>query len=166
MVKIFLCKDRKLLFLKQFIFGTIRCMQVNIQTIDQLDQVVKALLNYAGSRKKFFLTGELGAGKTTFVKAFCKYIGIEELVSSPTFSLVNEYSGIGSDRRPVRVYHLDLYRLKNEQEALDIGIEDYLYNEDYCFIEWPDVIERLAPEEVIRIEIEMGEDSSRKFLFL
>jgi tRNA threonylcarbamoyladenosine biosynthesis protein TsaE len=141
-------------------------MEVNIQGIEQLDQVVKALLDFSGGKKKFFLSGDLGAGKTTFVKSFCKYLGIEELVSSPTFSLVNEYHGIGANRQAIKVYHLDLYRLKNEQEALDIGIEDYLYNKDYCFIEWPDIIEAIAPEDVIRIEIELLEDSGRKFLFL
>ena len=141
-------------------------MEIKIQGIDQLEQVVKSLLHYAGDRRKFLLKGDLGAGKTTFVKAFCAYLGIEDLVSSPTFSIVNEYHGIGEDRKAVTVFHLDLYRLKNENEALDIGIEDYLYDDAYCFIEWPQIIEGLVPDDVVRIEIEMEGDSGRKFLFL
>ena len=141
-------------------------MEIVIKKIEDLKTVVEQLEAFAPKTKIFFLEGELGAGKTTFVKKFCEEKGIEDLVSSPTFSLVNEYQKSDDDGNTLRVFHLDLYRLKNTEEALEMGIEEYLYSGDYCFIEWPGVIESISPDDVVRIQIEMLEDSSRKFLFL
>ena len=113
-------------------------------------------------KKCFFLYGEMGVGKTTFVKSFCTYLKIDTPTSSPTFSLVNVYE---SDNQ--KVYHLDLYRLKSFVEALDIGIEDYLYNVgNYCFVEWPQIIENIASPETVRIKISLLPDSSRKIVIL
>jgi len=102
-----------------------------------------------------FLYGDLGAGKTTFVKSLVKRLGATEEASSPTYSLVNEYEIEGG-----KLYHVDLYRLNDEEEALDIGIEEYIYSGHYCLIEWPQVVERLV-EEVVTIKIVTNEDESR-----
>lgn len=137
-----------------------------VHTLDDWDVFATKLLAYAGSRRKFFLYGEMGAGKTTLTQAVCRQLGAAEGAVSPSFALVNEYHFVDEEGHAFPFFHLDLFRLENEQEALDIGIEDYLYDENYCFIEWPDIIEELAPEDVIRIQISLESDSVRKVLFL
>jgi len=121
----------------------------------ELDKLVDAYLEIAGDVKIAFLYGDLGAGKTTFVKSLVKRLGSVEEASSPTYSLVNEY-----EIEEGRLYHIDLYRLNDEEEALDIGIEEYIYSGHYCLIEWPQVVEHLV-EEVVTIRIETNEDESR-----
>jgi len=141
-------------------------MEFNIKTIEELEALVAELLAFANGRKKMLFIGEIGAGKTTFIQAFCKHFGVREHVTSPTYSLINEYSYLDESQNERLIHHIDLYRLKNQQEALDIGIEDYLFDNDYCFIEWPDLVENLLPEGVVTIKIEILADSSRKILFL
>lgn len=146
-------------------------MQTNIrehfaQSENDLQGIVESLLNFAEGRKKFALTGDLGAGKTALVKAFCRRLGVRESVASPTFALVNEYAFLNENGHEEVIHHLDLYRLRNLDEAHEIGIEDYLYNENYCLIEWPEIIEELLPEDFIRIKIAILPDSCRKILFL
>ncbi|MEM9922075.1 MAG: tRNA (adenosine(37)-N6)-threonylcarbamoyltransferase complex ATPase subunit type 1 TsaE [Bacteroidota bacterium] len=138
-------------------------MEYLLKNIDQLDQVAIEALKKAEDRRKWFFYGEIGAGKTTFIQALCRQLGADGLVSSPTFSIVNEYQKQDSNQR---IYHIDLYRLKDIDEALDIGIEDYLYNDDYCFVEWPQIVEAVAPPGVVKINIEILEDSYRKIIFL
>ena len=128
--------------------------------------IAQQILTLNGQRRKFALIGDVGAGKTTLVQHFCHLHGVEGAVTSPTFALVNEYPLKTNGGEQGVVNHLDLYRLKSLEEALEIGIEDYLYNEDFCFIEWPELIESLLPEDIIRIEIEIMEESGRKVLFL
>lgn len=135
-------------------------------TEDDLDQAVELLLRLADGKKKIILTGDLGAGKTAFTKAFCRRLNVNETVTSPSFALVNEYSYRDESDRERLVHHLDLYRLKNIEEAYEIGIEEYLYDDDYCLIEWPDMIEDLLPEDVVQVKITMLPDASRKILFL
>ena len=132
----------------------------------EMQMVAEQILAQSGQRHKFALLGDVGAGKTTLVQHFCHLLGVEGAVTSPTFALVNEYPYITDEGKQGVVNHLDLYRLKSLEEALEIGIEDYLYNEDFCFIEWPELIESLLPEDIIRIEIEIMEESGRKVLFL
>lgn len=124
------------------------------------------LLRLADGKKKITLSGDLGAGKTAFTKAFCRRLKVNETVTSPTFALVNEYSYRDESNRERLVHHLDLYRLKNMEEAYGIGIEEYLYNDDYCLIEWPEIIEDLLPEDVVQVKITILPDASRKILFL
>lgn len=139
-------------------------MEITIQSIDELEKVVKALLKFSEGRKKMMFYGEIGAGKTTFIQNICKQLGVKEAVLSPTFSLVNEYIYYDETlQKKQYVHHLDLYRLKNEQEALDIGIEDYLYDDSYCFIEWAEIIEHWLPEDLVKIYIKIFEDSGRTF---
>ncbi|HFB99420.1 MAG TPA: tRNA (adenosine(37)-N6)-threonylcarbamoyltransferase complex ATPase subunit type 1 TsaE [Phaeodactylibacter sp.] len=141
-------------------------MEITIHSIADLEKVATALFDFSEGKKKMMFYGEIGAGKTTFIKILCKHLGVKESVVSPTFSLVNEY--IYTDKlsgKEKLVHHLDLYRLKSEEEALDIGIEDYLYDENYCFIEWAEIIEHWLPDDFVKIHIEIMEHSERKFIF-
>src|SRR5690606_38259479 len=98
----------------------------------------------------------MGAGKTTIIKALCKELGVTEHVTSPTFSIVNEYLGLKGP-----IYHFDFYRLKNEQEAFDLGYEEYFYSGNYCFVEWPEKIGSLLPDDSFVIEMETDADQRR-----
>lgn len=139
--------------------------ELTIQGLGDLPAAAAALLVHAGERRKFVFSGEIGAGKTTLIQTICQQLGVTDWVTSPTFALVNVYQGeIAGQSFPV--HHLDLYRLRNYEEALDIGIEDYLYDEHYCLIEWPEIVEELLPPEVVRIKLEILPDSGRKMLFL
>lgn len=137
-----------------------------IREESELSKVVDALLDYAGDRRLFLLTGDLGAGKTALVKAFGRRVGVLEPVVSPTFSLVNEYTYSDSEGNPAKVFHIDLYRLEELDEAIRIGMEEYLEGHAWCWVEWPELIEPLAPPDAIRIKIQIQDDSSRKILFL
>lgn len=141
-------------------------MEWKTTDVVEMQMVAEQILARSGQRRKFVLLGDVGAGKTTLVQFFCQLLGVEGAVTSPTFALVNEYPRNSNDGKQGVVNHLDLYRLQSLEEALEIGIEDYLYNDDFCFIEWPELIESLLPEDIIRIEIEIMEDSGRKVLFL
>ncbi|QJD96181.1 tRNA (adenosine(37)-N6)-threonylcarbamoyltransferase complex ATPase subunit type 1 TsaE [Mucilaginibacter robiniae] len=126
----------------------------------ELPGAAQTLLDFAGQQKIFLFYGDMGAGKTTFIKALCKQLGIEESVSSPTFSIVNEYAGT-----PVTVYHFDFYRLKNQNEAYDVGYEEYFYSGAYCLIEWPEKIPDLLPPHYIKIMIQVTAEQTRHFSF-
>lgn len=126
-------------------------------TIKDIDLIAQQILAYASDERIFLFYGEMGAGKTTLIKALCEQLGVEGSVTSPTFSIVNEYTG-----KTGRVYHFDFYRLKTQTEALDMGYEEYFYSGDYCFIEWPEKIPDLLPESYISISIDEQLDRSRK----
>lgn len=131
-----------------------------IHSPDELTNVAAQLLAFANGHKFFVFEGEMAAGKTTFIKAFCKTLGVEDVVSSPTFSIVNEYeSPVGL------VYHFDFYRLKNLQEAYDIGYEEYFYSHNYCLVEWPTKVEEILPENYVKVEIKITGDEERLFSF-
>ena len=117
-------------------------------SLDKIDTAVAHFLDSKPNKVVLF-NGLMGAGKTTFIKAICKNLGVEDMTSSPTFSLVNEYE----TRQGQRVYHFDLYRINSEIEALDMGIDDYLYSGNWCFIEWPEKIPNLLPENVSIVNI-------------
>ena len=116
------------------------------------------LLSICKNRKIFAIFGELGAGKTTLVKAFCEALKVEDAVKSPTFSLVNEYQGMSE-----RVFHFDFYRIKGITEAYDLGFEEYLDSGAWCFIEWPEQVEELIPYEAVHIRITSGAGDRRIF---
>lgn len=141
-------------------------MEFWINSPEEIDALIPHLLQQAEERRKWLFYGDIGAGKTTFVQAFCRYFSIQDAVTSPTFSLVNEYRFQKEQGETEVLYHLDLYRLKTIEEALDIGIEEYLYDDSYCLIEWPQLIENLLPEAIVRINIEIIEHSKRKLVFL
>lgn len=123
----------------------------------EIEIAANFLFSNIQSQKILLLYGEMGAGKTTFIKAFCAVLGVEDNVSSPTFSIVNEYKYPQGT-----VYHFDFYRLKNQLEALDIGLEEYFDSGEYCLIEWPEKIPDLLPENYLKILLEVQPDQQRK----
>jgi tRNA threonylcarbamoyladenosine biosynthesis protein TsaE len=128
---------------------TQKAVSIKSESLSDLGTAAKELLTFCGETKVITFSGTLGAGKTTFIKAICKQLGVEDLVSSPTFSIINEYR----DSKNVPVYHFDFYRLKTTQEAEDTGCVDYFFSNNYCFIEWPQLIESLLPDEYVKVEI-------------
>ena len=133
---------------------------ITIHNTTELSKVAEQLLYFANGEKFFVFEGEMAAGKTTLIKIFCSLLGVNEVVSSPTFSIVNEYESANG-----LVYHFDFYRIKNIQEAFDIGYEEYFYSNNYCLVEWPQKVEELLPEKYIKVEIEIIGDSTRDFKF-
>lgn len=132
-----------------------------------LGPVAAQLLQTAGTRRKWLFKGDLGTGKTTLIQALCRQLGVEQPVTSPTFALVNEYTYRDAESgADMLIHHLDLYRLKNLEEAIDIGIEDYLYDPYYCFVEWPELIESILPPDTFEISLSIIEHSCRKILYL
>jgi tRNA threonylcarbamoyladenosine biosynthesis protein TsaE len=128
--------------------------QTEIKDISALQETAKQLLNYFPEDRIFALYGGMGAGKTTFIKAICHELGSADYVTSPTFALINEYT----TNEGAVIYHFDFYRIKKLEEAFDLGYEDYIYSGNYCFIEWPEMIESLLPEGIIQVKI--GETGS------
>jgi tRNA threonylcarbamoyladenosine biosynthesis protein TsaE len=126
--------------------------------LSEIDSIAQQIINQ-NPEKVILFHGEMGIGKTTFIKALAKVLGVEKATSSPTFSLVNEY-----EAKEGLVYHFDVYRLKNEQEAFDFGIEDYLYSGHWCFIEWAEKIPNLIPENHSVITLSMLENGNRKII--
>ncbi|MCO6493052.1 MAG: tRNA (adenosine(37)-N6)-threonylcarbamoyltransferase complex ATPase subunit type 1 TsaE [Phaeodactylibacter sp.] len=141
--------------------------EVVIHGPEALPEAAEMLLKYAPQARVMAFYGEIGAGKTSLIQALCRCLGVKEEVASPTFSIVNEYEYKGlREEKEKPVFHMDLYRLRDIEEALQIGIEDYLYSGAYCLIEWPELIEALLPEGTVRIKLEIIGDSSRKILIL
>ncbi len=118
----------------------------------QLEQIAVELISNFKNNRVFTFSGNLGSGKTTFIKYLCKVLGVTGQVSSPTFALVNEYDGHNS----LKIYHFDFYRIKNEREAYDMGYEEYFYSGGYCFIEWPEMINELVPPGAVTIQIDVN----------
>lgn len=119
---------------------------------------LQSVLDEVAPRKVFAFDGKMGVGKTTFIKQLCEELGTEDVVNSPTFAIVNVYE-VGEGKE--EVYHFDCYRLKDIREAQDFGAEDYLYSGNYCFIEWPDILEPLLPEDTVRVKIVEQNDGDR-----
>jgi tRNA threonylcarbamoyladenosine biosynthesis protein TsaE len=133
---------------------------INIKSTADLPKVASALLDFAQGEKFFVFEGEMAAGKTTFIKSLCQVLGVNEVVSSPTFSIVNEYHSPKDI-----IYHFDFYRLKNIHEAYDIGYEEYFYSKHYCLVEWPQKVTQLLPEQYIKVELSIVNDQERDFVF-
>ncbi len=131
-------------------------MEFIASNLEDLPAAATWLLQQANDKRVFFFKAPMGAGKTSFIKVICEQLGVEDPTSSPTFSIVNEYS---SAHGPV--YHFDFYRLKDEQEAYDLGYEEYFYSGDYCFIEWPEKIPNLIPEDAIEVSIQVDDQFRR-----
>lgn len=127
-------------------------------SVDELEAIAKALAPIIKTRKKVAFLGEIGAGKTTFIKLLCQYLGVKDVTSSPTFSIINEYQ-VGQEI----IHHVDLYRLKSEEEAFSIGLMELLEDNSYCFIEWPTIVENYFPESTIWIKISTEKDDRRIF---
>ena len=136
-------------------------MEIRVKSIDGIVEAAKAFVDAMGEKRVFAFYGKMGVGKTTFIKAVCEEMSVEDVINSPTFAIVNEYV----DGRGEPVYHFDFYRIKKEQEVLDIGYEDYVYSGNVCFMEWPELIEGLLPADVVKVNIEEDEDGGRAIRF-
>ncbi len=136
-------------------------MEIKIKSIEEIAVAAKVFVTAMGDRKVFAFHGKMGAGKTTFIKAVCEELGVEDVINSPTFAIVNEYV----DGKGEPVYHFDFYRIKNLQEVLDIGYEDYVYSGHVCFMEWPELIENLLPDDAVKVTIEEKTDGGRVVQF-
>jgi tRNA threonylcarbamoyladenosine biosynthesis protein TsaE len=132
-------------------------MSYKISSEEELVGVAKSLLNDFSDKKIILFYGEMGVGKTTLIKVLCKQLGVEEATNSPTFSIVNEYLTTSQKS----IYHFDFYRIEKEEEVFDMGYEDYFYSGNFCFIEWPEKIPNLLPEEVVKVSIELDDDYNR-----
>ena len=138
-------------------------MEIRIQELGLIREAARHFVSQIGTRTVFAFYGKMGAGKTTFIKAICQELGVEDVVTSPTFAIVNEYQATlpleGSGSRSV--FHFDFYRIKRLEEVYDMGYEDYFYSGSLCFIEWPELIEELLPDDAVRVTIEEQPDGSR-----
>jgi|SRR6185437_15553657 len=134
-------------------------MLLTTSSISQLPGIASEIIKFAENARIFLFYGDMGAGKTTLIKSLCEHLGTTEPVTSPTFSIVNEYVGKNS-----KIYHFDFYRLKNQTEALDLGYEEYFYSGAYCFIEWPEKIPDLLPEHYVSLTIKVTGESSRQII--
>ena len=114
-------------------------MEIKISDLDHIRETAREFIDNMGNRKVFAFYGKMGAGKTTFIKAVCEELGVEDVITSPTFAIINEYSG-----KDDTIYHFDFYRIKKLEEVYDMGYEDYFYSGALCFIEWPELIEETA----------------------
>ena len=117
------------------------------ENVEQLNSIAKQILDHTSTHTKFAFYGEMGVGKTTLIKALSLQLGVTDVVSSPTFSIVNEYQA----DEYTKIYHFDFYRLETEEEAYDMGYEEYFFQNDLCLIEWPEKIEGLIPEDIIKV---------------
>ena len=131
---------------------------IHIKNLNALPEVAKEFIRQMGDNTVFAFNGKMGAGKTTFIKTICEALGVTDVINSPTFAIVNEYR---SDSTAELIYHFDFYRIQNIQEAVQIGVDDYFSSGALCFIEWPDKIEALLPNDTVFVTIEEQTDGTR-----
>lgn len=157
-------------------------MEIKIKSLEEIREAARQFIDHfglapnsmasspLGNAKEAGMSGDvlvfafyapMGTGKTTFIKAICEELGVQDAINSPTFAIVNEYEAASGDP----IYHFDFYRIKRLSEAYDIGVDDYFYSGYPCFLEWPELIEELLPEEAIIVHIEQQEDGSRLVKF-
>jgi tRNA threonylcarbamoyladenosine biosynthesis protein TsaE len=136
--------------------------EIHIERKAQLKDIVQVILKEYETSRIFAFFGELGSGKTTVIQEICKALDMEDVVNSPTFSIVNEYWS--KDKSQV-VYHFDFYRINKIEEVYDFGYEEYFYSGNYCFIEWPELIKEIIPPQTIPVYIDVGSDQKRIFRF-
>ncbi len=133
---------------------------ITIQDLDHIREAAREFISHIGQARVFAFYGKMGAGKTTFVKAICEELGVEDVITSPTFAIVNEYTTSHSP-----IYHFDFYRIKKLEEVYDMGYEDYFYSGALCFIEWPELIEDLLPDDAVRVTITEDNKGTRVINF-
>ena len=124
--------------------------------------MAKQFIDNIGTGKVFAFYGKMGSGKTTFIKAVCEELGVTDVITSPTFAIVNEYQ---SEQTPKPIFHFDFYRIKKLEEVYDMGYEDYFYSGSLCFLEWPELVEEILPADVVKVKIEEQADGSRTVTF-
>lgn len=126
-------------------------------SLHEINDIAQQLIATINNYHLIAFYGEMGMGKTTLIKAVCQQMQVEDNIQSPTFSIVNEYHSVNGEI----IYHFDFYRMKNEEEALDFGVEEYFYSGNYCFMEWAEKIPNLLPENTVKVEISRQEDEKR-----
>ena len=136
-------------------------MEIKINDLEHIREAARQFIEAMGDQHVFAFYGHMGAGKTTFIKAVCEELGVDDVVTSPTFAIVNEYTA--ADSTPI--YHFDFYRIKKLEEVYDMGYEDYFYGDGLCFIEWPEMMEELLPDGAIKVQITENPDSTRTVIF-
>ena len=154
-------------------------MEIKIQDIDHIREAAREFVENIGEARVFAFYGKMGAGKTTFVKAICEELGVDDVITSPTFAIINEYTIsswplaistkptansqqlTANSQKPKAIYHFDFYRIKKLEEVYDMGYEDYFYSGALCFIEWPELIEEILPDDAVRVSIIEQKDGSR-----
>lgn len=132
-------------------------MKIKIDSLDNIHAAAKQFVDNMGTSTVFAFYGKMGAGKTTFIKAICEVFGVDDVITSPTFAIVNEYTAASG----TPIYHFDFYRIKKIEEVYDMGYEDYFYSNNLCFLEWPELIENLLPGDAVRVTIREEEDGTR-----
>lgn len=135
-------------------------MKIKIDSLEQISEAARQFIDTIGNRTVFAFYGKMGAGKTTFVKAICEQLGVQDVITSPTFAIVNEYQA-GEILQGAPIYHFDFYRIKKLEEVYDMGYEDYFYSGSLCFIEWPELIEELLPTDAVKVIISANSDGTR-----
>ena len=159
-------------------------ISIVIKDIDHIREAAREFIEHIGERRVFAFYGKMGAGKTTFVKAICEELGVDDVITSPTFAIINEYTatpptaaanssfslrecGVANFtlHSSLQIYHFDFYRIKKLEEVYDMGYEDYFYSGALCFIEWPELIEDILPDDAVRVSIAEQEDGSRVVSF-
>lgn len=141
--------------------------EIILTDIGGLQQAAREFISNIGQSRVFAFYGKMGAGKTTFIKAICQELGVTDVVTSPTFAIVNEYTPSSSPLTPhfFKIFHFDFYRIKKLEEVYDMGYEDYLYSGELCFIEWPELIEQLLPDDAVSVTIEVNASGTRSIKF-
>lgn len=137
-------------------------MVIKIDSLAQIQQAAQQFVAHMSNSSVYAFYGKMGAGKTTFIKAVCECLGVKDVITSPTFAIVNEYT---AEKINKPIYHFDFYRIKKLEEVYDMGYEDYFYGGGLCFLEWPELIENLLPEDVTKVTISENPDGSRTVSF-
>jgi len=132
-------------------------MKIIIKDKGHLNQAARKFLNFTGGKRVFAFYGAMGSGKTTIIKSICEALYAQDTVTSPTFTLVNEYKTSTGES----LYHIDFYRIRKTEEVFDFGIEEYLSSGSYCFMEWPELVESILPAETVKVRITVTDDEQR-----
>lgn len=133
-------------------------MKISIKSLDSIHEAAREFIKNMGTGHVFAFYGKMGVGKTTFIKAVCEELGVDEVITSPTFAIVNDYTSSKDDSH---IFHFDFYRIKKLEEVYDMGYEDYFYSGSLCFIEWPELIEDILPGDAVKVTVTQNEDSGR-----
>ena len=133
-------------------------MKISIKSLDSIHEAAREFIKNMGTGHVFAFYGKMGAGKTTFIKAVCEELGVDDVITSPTFAIVHDYTSLKDDSH---IFHFDFYRIKKLEEVYDMGYEDYFYSGSLCFIEWPELIEDILPGDAVKVTVTQNEDGGR-----